>query len=455
MISGDSVRILLIDNYDSFTYNLFQLLAEVNGSEPRSSSQRRPAVALRASWRTSTPSSSRPVPAAPNARATSGSARRSLARGELPMLGVCLGHQGIAAPARRRGSERAPEPLPRPGLAGAPRRHRPLRRPALAVPGGPLPLAGVGRMSPLLEPTAWTPDGLLMGLRHRDLPLWGVQFHPESIGGPSTAPAARQLPGPGPGAPPAAAAATCARPGRAGPAPATGYRRAGNCGCSPAPLATRWDDEMRLRPAVPGRTARLLAGQQPPATRSGPVLVHGRRLAARWRSPSPTTARSTRHRQLAHRQRDRHTGPFLDWLDRDLATCGPNCRQLPVRLRRRLGRLPRLRAEGRVRRGGHPALAAARRDAGLRRPARRLRPRARPGTLLALADAPARTAQADGLARAWPRRLRAAATAAGCTGQPAAGARHARASPRPRGLPGTDRRLPGRRSPPARPTRSA
>ena len=98
------------------------------------------------------------------------------------MLGICLGHQGIGTlldgMGRRRADRdaRAPQPTSShdgSGLfAGIPQDFSVVRYHSLAVTG---PLGPDGRV------TAWTDDGVVMGIEHRRRPLWGVQFHPESV----------------------------------------------------------------------------------------------------------------------------------------------------------------------------------------------------------------------------------------------------------------------------------
>ncbi|MEU5259227.1 aminodeoxychorismate synthase component I [Amycolatopsis sp. NPDC021455] len=174
------MRTLLIDNYDSFTYNLFQYLAEVNGTEPEVVVNDDPR------WRPGHLDAFdnvvvSPGPGHPGRPADLGICHEVLRHSRLPALGVCLGHQGLAAAHGGR-VVRAPEPyhgrvstIRHTGtelFAGLPSQFEVVRYHSLAVDGLPAEL----------EPTAWTRDGVLMGLQHRERPLWGVQFHPESIG---------------------------------------------------------------------------------------------------------------------------------------------------------------------------------------------------------------------------------------------------------------------------------
>jgi para-aminobenzoate synthetase len=173
------MQTLLIDNHDSFTYNLFQLLAEVNGSEP---------IVVRndeASW----DELARldfdnvvisPGPGRPDVASDFGVCAEAIRRCEKPLLGVCLGHQGIGW-VERGIVERAPEPLHgrvveiehggSPLFAGIPSLFRATRYHSLAL-AHPLP-------SCLREIASC--DGVPMALEHRTRPQWGVQFHPESI----------------------------------------------------------------------------------------------------------------------------------------------------------------------------------------------------------------------------------------------------------------------------------
>jgi len=174
------LKTLLIDNYDSFTYNLFQLLAEANGEEP---------TVVRndeASWAELSESQFdnvviSPGPGRPDREGDFGVCAEAIRHSAAPLLGVCLGHQGLGA---LYGAAIVPAPEPvhgrlsavlhddSPLFAGIPREFQAVRYHSLCVEQ-PLPeeLRGI----------AWTSDGVLMAVEHRDRPLWGVQFHPESV----------------------------------------------------------------------------------------------------------------------------------------------------------------------------------------------------------------------------------------------------------------------------------
>lgn len=174
------MRTLLVDNHDSFTFNLFHLLAQVNGTEPevvRNDDPRwRPAML--AAFDNVVLS---PGPGTPDRPADVGLGAGLVAQDRVPVLGVCLGHQTVA---RVHGALVVRADEPRHGrvspvrhdgtglFAGLPDPFDVVRYHSLTVTGLP----------PDLQATAWTPDGVLMALRHRTLPQWGVQFHPESVG---------------------------------------------------------------------------------------------------------------------------------------------------------------------------------------------------------------------------------------------------------------------------------
>jgi para-aminobenzoate synthetase len=174
------MRALLIDNYDSFTYNLYHLMARVNG---------RPPMVLRnddaAGLRALDPRALdavvvSPGPGRPDVPRDFGISAWAFQQPHLPVLGVCLGHQGMCLAAGA-AVVRAPEPVhgrlsdvyhDGSGLfAGIPSPFAAVRYHSLLVRDLPS----------TLEPLATTVDGLLMAARHRSRPRWGVQFHPESV----------------------------------------------------------------------------------------------------------------------------------------------------------------------------------------------------------------------------------------------------------------------------------
>jgi para-aminobenzoate synthetase len=174
------MRTLLIDNYDSYTFNLFHLLGEVNGSEPvvvrNDELPWEELVALDADNVVISPG-----PGRPEHPRDVGVSLDALVRADVPVLGVCLGHQALAHVAGGT-VEHAPEvmhgrlsPIHHDGsalFAGIPQGFRAVRYHSLVV--GAVPAA--------LRVTAWTPDGVIMGLEHRARLVFGVQFHPESVG---------------------------------------------------------------------------------------------------------------------------------------------------------------------------------------------------------------------------------------------------------------------------------
>ncbi|MGH3971904.1 MAG: aminodeoxychorismate synthase component I [Pseudonocardiaceae bacterium] len=173
------IRSLLIDNYDSYTYNLFQLMAQVFGVEPVVVHNDDPRCVELADELGCVVIS--PGPGDPRDPHDFGMCAKVIQEAQVPLLGVCLGHQGIGANA---GADVARAPQARHGYVskvrhtsdelfrGIPQGFSAVRYHSLCL-SEPLP--------PELEPIAWSEDRVLMALRHRWLPFWGVQFHPESI----------------------------------------------------------------------------------------------------------------------------------------------------------------------------------------------------------------------------------------------------------------------------------
>jgi anthranilate synthase/aminodeoxychorismate synthase-like glutamine amidotransferase len=172
-------RLLLIDNYDSFTYNLVQAFL-VLGADVRV--HRNDEITVDAAMAMApTHLCISPGPGEPEDAGISKALIRAFA-GRIPVLGVCLGHQalvevyggsivradrlmhGKASKVLHRGTGLY-EGLPNPFAAG---RYHSLIARRESVPG-------------FFEVTAWTEEGEVMGVRHESLPLEGVQFHPESI----------------------------------------------------------------------------------------------------------------------------------------------------------------------------------------------------------------------------------------------------------------------------------
>ncbi|MDQ2724665.1 MAG: aminodeoxychorismate/anthranilate synthase component II [Actinomycetota bacterium] len=178
-------RVLVIDNYDSFVYNLVQYLGEL-GAEPI---VRRPADIDPAGLADLAPDGLliSPGPGRPE-EATTALRLLYAAAGRIPVLGVCLGHQCIAV---AYGAEVVRVPvmhgktseITHDGLGVFAALPDPLvatRYHSLAIEGGASSGADVDG-APDLGVTAWAGDGTIMGIRHRHLAVEGVQFHPESI----------------------------------------------------------------------------------------------------------------------------------------------------------------------------------------------------------------------------------------------------------------------------------
>jgi len=171
---------LLIDNYDSYTYNVFHLLAAVSGEEPIVVHNDMVSWRALSRWDFDAIVLS-PGPGHPARWHDFGVCSDILRSSDIPVLGVCLGHQGLGrvlsgivstAPVAMHGRlsrvQHAGEGL----FQDVPQDFSVVRYHSLAVTG---PLGPDGRV------TAWTEDGVVMGIEHTRRPLWGVQFHPESI----------------------------------------------------------------------------------------------------------------------------------------------------------------------------------------------------------------------------------------------------------------------------------
>jgi anthranilate synthase component II len=172
--------ILLIDNYDSFTFNLYQYLGEL-GEELKvvRNDQLTAEQALALAPERIVIS---PGPGNPDQAGISLDVIRRAADAGVPLLGVCLGHQSLGqafggqvvrAPKLMHGKTSLIHHDGRTLFAGLPVPFEATRYHSLVVARESVPAA--------LEVSAWTQDGVVMGLRHRAKPLEGVQFHPESI----------------------------------------------------------------------------------------------------------------------------------------------------------------------------------------------------------------------------------------------------------------------------------
>jgi anthranilate synthase/aminodeoxychorismate synthase-like glutamine amidotransferase len=173
------MRLLLLDNYDSFTWNLAQYLGELGAEVEVVRNDRTTPAAIEAAGFDAVVIS--PGPGRPESAGISIEVVNKLAD-RVPILGVCLGMQAMACAF---GGEIAPAPTLMHGKTspivhdgrtlydGLPSPFVATRYHSLAVDEGSLPQ--------VFEISARTPEGVIMGLRHRQLPLEGVQFHPESI----------------------------------------------------------------------------------------------------------------------------------------------------------------------------------------------------------------------------------------------------------------------------------
>ncbi|MBC7292489.1 MAG: aminodeoxychorismate/anthranilate synthase component II [Thermoleophilia bacterium] len=173
------LRILVVDNYDSFTYNLVQYLGEISGAEVRVFRNDRITVkGIREEEPTHIVIS--PGPCTPDEAGVSLEVVAALA-GECPLLGVCLGHQAIGqvfggqvirGTAPVHGKTSTIHHDGRTIFAGLPNPFTATRYHSLVV---------APELPPVLERSAWTGDGVVMGVRHREFVVEGVQFHPESL----------------------------------------------------------------------------------------------------------------------------------------------------------------------------------------------------------------------------------------------------------------------------------
>lgn len=173
-------RLLLIDNYDSFAYNLFQYLGELGAETEVVRNDHEDAVALlarRPDGLVISPGPGRPEDAGVSVEAVS-----AFGDAGIPVLGVCLGHQAIGlcfggrivgARSIMHGKTSSIHHDEEGVFAGLPSPFEATRYHSLVIDGSSRP--------DVLSVTARTEDGEIMGVRHRELEIEGVQFHPESI----------------------------------------------------------------------------------------------------------------------------------------------------------------------------------------------------------------------------------------------------------------------------------
>ena len=175
----NAVKILMVDNYDSFTYNIVQYFGELGAQVEvfRNDEITVEEVAARAPDRLVIS----PGPCSPAEAGISVEAIQHFA-GKLPILGVCLGHQSIGAAFSGKivraqqlmhGKTSVITTTQQGVFANLPERFAVNRYHSLAIARASCPAD--------LEITAWTEDGEIMGVRHKTLAIEGVQFHPESI----------------------------------------------------------------------------------------------------------------------------------------------------------------------------------------------------------------------------------------------------------------------------------
>lgn len=173
-------RVVVIDNYDSFVYNLVHYLGEL-GAEPEVHRNDALTVDQIVSSRPDAILLS-PGPGRPEDAGILCDVIEPAARAGIPVFGVCLGHQAIGhvfggrvvrAPELMHGKTSQVEHRDTGVFSGLPNPLTATRYHSLVIEPDTLPAC--------LEVTATTADGMIMGVRHRDLPIEGVQFHPESI----------------------------------------------------------------------------------------------------------------------------------------------------------------------------------------------------------------------------------------------------------------------------------
>ena len=173
------MKILMVDNYDSFTYNIVQYFGELGAAVTVVRNDEITLADIAAHAPTHLVIS--PGPCSPAEAGISVAAIQHFA-GKLPILGVCLGHQAIGAAFGGKiiraqqlmhGKTSVISTTQQGVFAGLPAQFTVNRYHSLAIERSSCPAE--------LELSAWTDDGEIMGVRHKTLPIQGVQFHPESI----------------------------------------------------------------------------------------------------------------------------------------------------------------------------------------------------------------------------------------------------------------------------------
>jgi anthranilate synthase component 2 len=173
------IKLLMVDNYDSFTFNIVQYFGELGAEVEvfRNDEITLEAIAAKQPDRLVIS----PGPCSPAEAGISVAAIQHFA-GKLPILGVCLGHQSIGAAFGGKivraqelmhGKTSVIRTTQEGVFAGLPQNFTVNRYHSLAIERATCP--------PCLKVTAWTEDGEIMGVRHTELDIEGVQFHPESI----------------------------------------------------------------------------------------------------------------------------------------------------------------------------------------------------------------------------------------------------------------------------------
>jgi len=180
---ANRIKLLMVDNYDSFTYNLVQYFGELGADVEVHRNDEITIAEIEAKLKAGQLDRLviSPGPCTPAEAGISVAAIRHFA-GKLPILGVCLGHQSIGAAFGGRivraqqlmhGKTSVITTTQEGVFAGLPKQFTVNRYHSLAIEGATCPAE--------LKITAWTADGEIMGVKHKTLAIEGVQFHPESI----------------------------------------------------------------------------------------------------------------------------------------------------------------------------------------------------------------------------------------------------------------------------------